>query len=345
MPHRDTFTTIRTEGALLPADLLRRVAEGDADVPGLTAADYHLSGVRLNEAINQAWTRLLGAWAAFREARARLPEGDPGTTATRERWLLPLFQDLGYGRLLTARAIEADGGSYAVSHAYGDVPIHLAGCGLDLDRRTAGQAGAARRSPHSLVQELLNRSDAHLWGFVSNGLRLRMLRDNVALTRQAYVEFDLEALLDGEVYADFALLWLVCHESRVAGERPEECWLERWSRLAQQRGTRALEHLRVGVERAIAALGTGFLAHPTNTALRDALRAGALDRQEYYRQLLRAVYRLLFLFVAEDRDLLLDPAAPAAARERYTRYYALGRLRTLAGRQRGTRHTDLWRGL
>ncbi len=76
-------------------------------------------------------------------------------------------------------------------------------------------AGASRSSPHSLVQELLNRSSEHLWGIVSNGLRLRVLRDNARLTRQAYVEFDLQAMMDGEVYADFALLWLVCHQSRV----------------------------------------------------------------------------------------------------------------------------------
>jgi hypothetical protein len=42
---------------------------------------------------------------------------------------------------------------------------------------------------------------------VSNGLRLRVLRDNARLTRQAYVEFDLQAMMDDEVCADFALLW------------------------------------------------------------------------------------------------------------------------------------------
>ena len=70
-----------------------------------------------------------------------------------------------------------------------------------MDRRTAGVAGAARTSPHSLLQELLNQSDDRLWGFVSNGKRLRILRNNISLTRQAFVEFDLEAMMDGEVYA------------------------------------------------------------------------------------------------------------------------------------------------
>ena len=92
-------------------------------------------------------------------------------------------------------------------------------------------------------------------------------------------------------------------------------------------------------------LGAGFLSHPANPELRAKLRSGELDAQDYYRQLLRLVYRLIFLFVAEDRDLLLDPQADATARERYMRYYSTARLRRLAERQRGSRHADLWQGL
>jgi len=41
---QNIFTTIRTEGAILPVDLLQRVAEGDADLDGLKPEDYHLVG-------------------------------------------------------------------------------------------------------------------------------------------------------------------------------------------------------------------------------------------------------------------------------------------------------------
>ncbi|MBI3455025.1 MAG: N-6 DNA methylase [Candidatus Rokubacteria bacterium] len=346
MATRTQFTTVRTEGGLLPADLLARVAEGDRHLDGLTPEAYHLAaGERLNEAITRAWNRLTAAWATFRAAAAKLPETDPGTSLTRERWLLILFQELGYGRLPTSRGLEVGGKAYPVSHLWQKTPVHLVGVRVDLDRRTAGVAGAARTSPHGLVQELLTRSPEHMWGFVANGLRLRLLRDNASLTRQAFVEFDLEAVMEGEVYADFVLLWLLTHQSRVEGEKPEECWLERWARAAREQGTRALDSLRDGVEAAITALGRGFLAHPANGALRERLRAGTLSTQDYYRQLLRLVYRLLFLFVAEDRDLLLDPKAEPAARERYTRYYSAARLRRLAERTRGTRHPDLYRGL
>lgn len=341
--HRNLFTTIRTEGAILPADLLGRISEGDRSVPGLIPTDYHLAkGETVNEAVNRSWNRMLGAWSGFRTALARLQEGEAGTTETRERWLLPLFQELGYGRLVLSRGIQADGRDYPVSHAWGNVPIHLVSARVDLDRRTAGVVGAARSSPHSMLQELLNASTEHQWGFVSNGRLLRILRDNSSLTRQAYVEFDLEAMMDGDVYSDFVMLWLLCHQSRVEGEKKEEWWLERWSRTAQEQGTRALEQLRRGVEEAITVLGRGFLAHPENKALRARLRAGELSGQDYYRQLLRLVYRLLFLFAAEDRDLLLDPKAEREARSLYMDYYSTQRLRRLAAKQRGTRHSDLF---
>ncbi len=283
--------------------------------------------------------------ATDREARARLAEGDAATGMTRERLLLVLFQELGYGRLPVATAIEVDGRAYPVSHLWQQVPIHLVGCGVDLDRRTPGVAGAARMSPHGLVQELLNRSEKHLWGFVSNGLVLRILRDNRSLTRQAYVELDLEGMLEAELYSEFVPLWLLCHQSRVEAQRPEECWLEKWSALGQAEGTRALETLRDGVKDAIARLGAGFVGHPANKALRERLRSGALAGQELYRQVLRLVYRLIFLFVAEDRDALFDPAAPAENRDVYLQHYSVGRLRRLAEQIRGSAHADLYAGL
>ena len=346
MARADVFTTVRSEGALLPADFLQKLVEPRSTVEGLAAADYHLAGgEKPTEAASRAWNHLLGIWAAFQTASADLKPGERATTLTREKWLLPLFQELGYGRLQTARAFEIEGKPYPISHIWQQTPIHLIGRDVDLDRRTPGVAGAARTSPHGLLQEFLNRSEGHLWGFVSNGLKLRVLHDNRTFTRQAYVEFDLAAMMEGQVFADFVLLWLVCHQSRVEGERAEQCWLEKWAESARKGGTRALDDLRDGVQRAIEALGRGFLKHVGNAALKERLTSGALDKQEYYRQLLREVYRLIFLFVAEDRDLLLIPNASPTARERYAKFYSIARLRTLAERRRGTQHDDLWRAM
>jgi Eco57I restriction-modification methylase len=341
-----SFETIRSEGALLPPDLLQRIAERDKDLDGLRGEDYGLPpNEPLNEAIVRSYNRMIGAWGSFQEARAKLPEADPGTSITRDRFLLVLLHELGYGRVETEHAIEIEGRSYAVSHAWRNVPIHLLGCNVPLGTRSKGVAGASSQSPHGTLQELLNRSEERLWGIVSNGLELRLLRDNSSLTRQAFVSFDLEQMMEGDVYSDFALLWMLCHASRVEGERPHECWLERWSQEAEKQGTRALEGLRSGVEEAISALGSGFLRPGRNAELKSALRTGDLSAQEYYRELLRLVYRLLFLFVAEDRKLLHHPEASEEAKERYAEWYSSARLRRLAERRRGTKHGDLWQSL
>ncbi|MEX0874892.1 MAG: N-6 DNA methylase, partial [Actinomycetota bacterium] len=347
MARKPLFATIRTEGGLLPSDLLARVASDDRDLPGLGPEDYHLAkGERIGEAITRSWNRLIGAWASLRTHLGETKSDDAATGLTRDRFLLPLFAELGFGRLAPSKGIAVGDASFPVSHAWGAVPIHLVGARVDLDRRTAGVAGAARSSPHSLVQDLLNRSDEYLWGIVANGERLRLLRDNSSMTRQAFVEFDLVAMFEGEVYADFVVLWLTCHQSRFEAERPEACLLERWTQAAVEQGTRALEQLRDGVERAIQDLGQGLLSNASNGALRDRLRSGELSTQDYYRQLLRVVYRLLFLFAAEDRNLLLTREHDAdASRERYVRYYSTTRLRSLARTRRGSTHPDLWRAL
>jgi hypothetical protein len=351
---RHDLQTIRSEGGLLPPDLLRRVLDPREKLPGTRPEDYGLpQGERLNEVITQSWNRLRKHWAEFLAAAANLPESEAGTGLTNEKWNLPLLRELGFGMLPTSAGPEIGGRTYAINRFVGPVPVHLVGCGLSLDRRAAGVRGAAASNPHGLVQEFLNRSPGHLWAIASNGLRLRVLRDNQSLSRQSFLEFDLEAMFSGEVYSDFVLLWLMVHATRFApqeGERPESCWLEKWTKLAAEQGTRALGDLRSGVEKALQILGEGFTGHPKNLALREALRTGQLQPPNFHGQLLRVVYRLIFLFVAEDRTLdglpLLHPRDPSEAsrlaRERYAAHYSTARLRELAGKIKGSRHGDLW---
>src|SRR5699024_11129744 len=94
---------------------------------------------------------------------------------------------------------------------------------------------------------------------------------------------------------------------------------------------------------ALVHLGNGFLTHPENDRLRSALRNLDLRAEDYHRHLLRLVYRLLFLFVTEDRGVLLDPAAPEKARSRYEQYFSTARLRETSRRSAGSSvYGDLW---
>jgi hypothetical protein len=413
---QNPFSSITTAGLLLPLDLLTRVGSMDRALPGMTPADYHVPGsIRLNEAATAAYSRALAYWKSFRKKFDALPASDTGTTLTRDEWLLPLFDCLGYGRLQNKRTITIDSKDYPISHGWEDhVPIHLLSARLPLDKRTQNVSGAATRSPYSLVQELLNRSSKHHWGFVSNGLKLYVLRDNASLTRSANVEFDLESMMDGEYHADFTVLFLICHQSRLeiqptpivdnkssnkkaakpakakksaskvaeklgkyeldlddeASEEseldgdeeaieieeptrlgPENCWLEAWTKLAGEQGTRAKERLRDGVQLAIQTFGAGFYTCSSNAELHQRLRSGELSTQDYYRQLLRLVYRLLMLMVAEDKrtesgqNLLHPIETPAHIRDRYNQFYSVGRIRKLANERRGTPHRDLYESL
>ena len=46
---RNPFSTIRTEGGLLPAEFLQRVAQGDKGIDGLTPEAYHLAAVEIQK--------------------------------------------------------------------------------------------------------------------------------------------------------------------------------------------------------------------------------------------------------------------------------------------------------
>lgn len=345
-----TFVGVRIQGGLLPADLLGRLA-GRTGVDGLTSKDYHLAaGESVADAANRIWAYLRGAWTTYREALAALPDTDAATALTRERFLLVLLDQLGYGRVPTTPkgGITVGDHSFPISHHWGAVPIHLLGR-VPLDTRTKGMAGAAGASPQSMVQELLNRSDDHLWALLANDTTLRLLRDSTSLVGSAYVEFDLEAIFDGDLFADFLLLYLLCQQSRLELRDPEigpaSCWLEQWRQDALDTGSRALNLLRDGVVDALQTLGTGFLTHPDNHVLRQQLADSTLTVYDVHHSLLRVIYRLLFTFVAEDRGVLLDPNADPTAKQRYLDYFATEKLRRISRRRRGGRYGDRWQAL
>ena len=59
-----------------------------------------------------------------------------------------------------------------------------------IDRRSNG----SRRSPHALVQEY--QPLRCLWGIVTNGARLRLLRNSARLARPTYLESDLRGMVE-----------------------------------------------------------------------------------------------------------------------------------------------------
>ncbi|MFF3005981.1 Eco57I restriction-modification methylase domain-containing protein [Kitasatospora sp. NPDC057940] len=342
------FTTVTTVGGLLPNDMLLRIAEA-RNLPGTKPADYGLPvSIPVRDEAERAWEYLKPLWRELREAlpsdpKTGAPAADPTGRAGRD-WLAQLFRKLDFGTLTVvgAEGIEADGDAghrFPVSHRHGPALIHQIPWNQELDKRAA----AGQVPPQSMLQDCLNRTEAHQWAVLTNGRRLRLLRDSSSFATAAYVEFDLEALFDGELFSEFVLLYCVLHASRFTlpeGSPASACWLEKWRTEAVSSGARALDQLRLGVQNALTVLGTGFLRHPDNGALREDVRP-----KELQAALLRLVYRLLFVFVAEDREALVHPDATERQRETYQKYFSSARLRAHARRRQGTAHGDLYEAL
>lgn len=361
--------SVVTVGGLLPADMLTRIADGK-ELVGSAPADYRLFGPRdtVRDAAERSWSALRGNWTALRDALEKEGADENGgvqaTGITRRFWLLPLLDELKFGHLPAVPAgglPSADGEKhFPVSHHWEHVPVHLLGWNTPLDVKTEG---VARSAPQSMMQEYLNRSGpGTLWGVLTNGRLLRLLRDSSSLVGASYIEFDLQSIFDGDHFSEFQLLWRLLHQSRfdvrttgaeaadpdepaAAAPNPANCWLEKWRTEAIASGTRALDQLREGVEKALVTLGTGFIKDPANRALRERLHQQDVTVDLLHRALLRLAYRLLFLFVAEDRDVLIPADADPAARDRYERYFSSAKLRRLANRRRGGPHGDQWQGL
>lgn len=336
------------QGNLIAPDLTTELLVGE--IKGQSPEDFGLAkGDKLADEIATAWGDAKAYWAAFQRAVSRLPEDDPATTVTREQWVVPLLRSLGYDPVYVAKAEVVEGQTYAISHraepGENKPPVHIIGSRVRLEQRPP--SGTPRLSAHALVQEYLNRTE-HLWSVVTNGLRWRLLRDSTLMTRLTYVEFDLEQILNGENFAEFGLFYRLFHRSRLPEniDDADECLLEFYHQESLQQGGRVRDRLRDGVESALKRLGTGFLQHPQSQSLREKLEAGTLTEVAYYRQLLMLIYRLLFLMVAESRNLLLSTEDPEKARI-YREYYSIERLRALVERPSWRREgfQDLWQGL
>ncbi|HQJ11773.1 MAG TPA: N-6 DNA methylase, partial [Anaerolineae bacterium] len=344
--------SLRLEGGLFSPDLLEALAR--ADLPGQKPQDFGLPPRRaLTEEIAAVYHDARALWQVFQHRLERLHEGDLATSETRDSWVIPFLRLLGYDLHFQPRALDLDGLTFAISHLLSSplpsslsplpsaFPVHIVGYRQELGR--LAPSGRPRLSPHALVQEYLNRSEA-LWGLVTNGRTLRLLRNSTFVRRQAYVEFDLEGLFEEERFADFVLLYRLLHRTRLPGDgRPEDCLLEQYYQQALEQGGRVREHLREGVERCLTRLANGFLCHPDSTGLRNALRereaASSSPALALYRQLLHLVYRLLFLLVSEERGLM-------GQNPLYLESYGITRLRRLTeNRAACTEDVDLWLGL
>ena len=308
------WPSLTLEGNLIAPAMIAGIDRRQA--PEQTEADYRIrKGLTIREEISTAFRVGQSHFDAFAKLH------NPSAEATRRFVRAFLAETFGFDDLA-----PADG---AVAFlASGRVPVVVVPPAEEkLDRRSPTLSTDRSRSPAFALQDYLNDSDAALWGLVTNGAVIRLMRDNASLTRPAYIEADLAAIFTNEDAASFAVLWSLIHRTRFgsAGTPATDCVLERWRDAGAREGEAARDRLASQVEVALKVLGSGFLE--ANPDLAARLRSGEVNLTEWFNELLRLVYRLIFLMVAEDRNLLHPDIAKPEARKLYVEGYSLAALR------------------
>jgi hypothetical protein len=340
------FPGIRIEGGLFGPDFLEQVLAGD--LPGQAPEDFGLpKDTSFKDQIAKTFMQAQERWALFTQRRQRANPQDSMLTLTRQHWVNPFLRPLGYELRYQPQAQQLGDLRLSISDWAGPPlnapPVHIVPFNQSLDRLPP--SGQPRLAPHTHLQEFLNRTE-YLWGLLTNGAVLRLLRDSTYLRRQAYVEFDLVEILERQRFEAFELLYRLLHRTRLPqpGQPAADCLLEKYYQLTLKQGERVRERLRYGVERALRRLAEGFLEHPANTTLRQKLQKPApasetSNAQAFYQQLLRLVYRLLFLLVSEERGLI--SSSPL-----YHEHYSVSRLRRLLHIPKAYNdYDDLWHSL
>lgn len=355
------FPSIDIQGSILSSDLLVKIRSEQASYQ--TGKDFNtdFTNAKLKDEISLAWQEAKGQWTIYKSKLTRLKEGEAGTTETRNFWISPLLTNLGYNLTFDRKGEELNGKSFPIGYrdnSLDNFPVYVGGYHESLDKRPENKQ--LRVSPHAMLQEYLNYSDND-YGIVTNGRQLRLLRDASRITRLSYIEVDLEKMMEEDLYSDFVIFYRVLHASRMLKrwdsnganiiERYHVEGLEAGSTIRSKLGDALKGNPKEQRKGAIELLANEFLNNPRNQQLRNTYLNGELNTDEYFRQLLRIIYRLLFLFVIEERNLVYADSKTAETKrfnDIYFNHYSLQRLRKLARKlfpPEASRHYDLWLGL
>ncbi|MDX0177645.1 Eco57I restriction-modification methylase domain-containing protein [Sinorhizobium meliloti] len=340
------LTAVSIEGGLISPDQVAVIAATAPDQKA--AAEYGCpKGTNLRDEITRYFRIGQAHWQSY--ARLTAPT-ESQTTAFVKSLLEEAF---GFEGLRGPNLHQQDGHTYRITleakggrvHIVVAAPVSEADAFTKALPHLGDEHGGTipRRSPSVLLQDWLNANAEFLWGLVFAGDRLRLMRDNASFTRPTYIEADLGAIFRDEMFADFTATWLLIHATRFGGENAAaaDCALERWREAGLRAGTAARDRLGKSVKEALLALGQGFL--DANPDLRVKLDENRTSMQAWFEQLLRVVYRLIFLAVAEDRELLHGPDASESARDLYASAYGFGHMRDRSARRAShDHHHDAW---
>jgi hypothetical protein len=343
------LTTINIQGNIFTSEILEKIRQDDISYQ--KPQDFGLKpSEQVRDEITNAWSLLNTHWQIFKQKRSSFSDTDKGISETRKYWIVPLLSLLSY-EIALSNAEIVNGKSYAISHRAlnkDDFPIHIVGSEQTMDKKAEN---GPRLSPHSLMQEYINSTE-HIYGFVTNGNHFRILRDATRLSRLSYLEFNLEQMMEEGHYAEFAIFFRLLHASRINDKKEDgkDSVLEYYHNEALASGSRIRERLSLAVERSILTLANGLLSQQENEMLIGSLERGTLSAKIYYLHILRAIYRILFLLVIEERNLIYKENLndnEKKLKDIYYKYYSIQRLTYLVNKAVyiDPKKTDLWQSL
>lgn len=353
--NHNEYTTLSLAGSLFSADMLFLMARGNSSHQSVE--DYKLlPGLRFSYEISRSFNISRAFYNEYKKNRNASSAYD-----STKKFIEDFFtKALNYDSFIHSSGKTIKDRKYPVTlYAAKDVPIIIAPYTFSLDeadgRFTVEGVTSRKKSAFSLAQLFLNASGECTWAFATNGLELRLLRDSDSLVRPSFLSFDIESILSDSRYPDFVALWYLIHSSRV------NIW-EAWRQEGITNGTRVREGLRDGVTNALLHLGAGFLQTEGegNNALLNALKDGkqadgvSYTQMDFYKALLREVYRFLFLSTIEERNLLFAHTEDEAqltpelrkAHRIYREGYSIHRLAEKSRRiLSNDKYSDIWHGI
>ena len=364
------YTSIHIYGHLLSDDILHNI-ERDNTLIGNRDQDFGMD-ISVSSAIDYVWSSLRNDWNFYKEraGNERLVNKDPYGTRRARDLMERLLQSLGYKLDRQVANIEVAGTGYDISYTctnLGNMPFVIIGENIttdgsintldkcSLDYRAKGNM--RKKSAHATMLEYLNATE-NVYGIISNGQILRIIRNSGQLVKLTYIEFDLRRMLEEDKYTEFCLMFRLLHASRFRTSGDEPCVMERWFNMSIESGNRIRNGLSRAVQTTMETIGNAVLTSKGegNDALRRAFADGTMDAARLNKELIHFIYRLLFLFIIEERGLVYqipdsvdapDYKQQCQWQDIYKKYYAASRLRRLSElsylKQR--QYSDLWQGL
>ncbi|UYP44194.1 hypothetical protein NEF87_000479 [Candidatus Lokiarchaeum ossiferum] len=261
------------------------------------------------------------------------------------KWLLPLLEQIGYELEPFDRSSD-DGtdtgvlGDFQIKYQTTNPSIqlffHFVCPNDDLDKKI--KTNPKQLSHHDICQQYVNYHPDVKWLILSNGTQLRLLSTYYYSYSKGYLEFNLKDIFGGDLQ-EFLVFFNILHPSRFIKIEPDKhSLIEDFQAESQEEGVKVGNNLRDNVHNAIETLGNQLIQQ--NNELYTNIKNEKINLQEYYAELLRIIYRIIFILYAEQRNML--PGSGTL----YFKNFSLSSFRMLAEKPiKNDSQSDLWQKL